>query len=79
MFTTDALSNLYWLNNRRGDQIPVDGRTHLHLQQQTTGATRLVDASNPMQVLVLYPDVQSVVLLDSRMGQINLIKLLATR
>ena len=79
MFTTDALSNLYWLNTK-GEVIKyqwTDGRTFTYSNKQL-GQPAWVDASNPMQVLVLYPDVQSVVLLDSRMGQINLIKLLAT-
>jgi hypothetical protein len=78
-FTTDQLSNIYYLNSKDEiiKHIFSDGRTFTYSNKQL-GKPSWIDASNPMRVLVLYPDVQTVVILDSRLGQINLIRLLAT-
>lgn len=78
-FTTDQLSNIYYINEQYEivKYIWTEERTFTYSNKQL-GKPSWVDASNPMQVLVLYPDVQTVVILDSRMGQINLLRLLST-
>jgi hypothetical protein len=78
-FTTDQLSNIYYINEQYEivKYIWTEERTFTYSNKQL-GKPGWIDASNPMQVLVLYPDVQTVVILDSRMGQVNLIRLLAT-
>jgi len=78
-FTTDPLSNLYYINEK-DELIKVmdnDGRVFTYSNKQL-GRPSWIDASSPMKVLVLYPDFQTVVILDSRMGQVALFRLLTT-
>ncbi|KRP08477.1 MAG: hypothetical protein ABR95_02505 [Sphingobacteriales bacterium BACL12 MAG-120813-bin55] len=78
-FTTDPLSNIYYINEKQEliKYITESGRVFTYSNKQL-GAPSWIDAANPMKVLALYPDFQTVVLLDSRMGQVALFRLLAT-
>jgi hypothetical protein len=78
-FTTDKLQSVYMINEKDEviKQLNDNGRVFTYSNKQL-GKPTWIDAANPMKVLVFYPDFQTIVLLDSRLAQVALFRLLST-
>jgi len=74
-FTTDHYLNLYFVNEKneivKYNFITKDSVTYSNKQ---LGTPTYIDAGNPLKVLVLYPDFNSIVVLDNKMAEIALFR-----
>jgi len=76
-FTVDNLDNIYVLNSRNqikkfnanGDSVAV------YNDIRKNGTVRLIDVSNPLKLLLFYPDFGTVVMLDRFLNAVNSIDL----
>ena len=67
-FTTDPLGNSYILTGNELTQYDSLGIKKLSYGQRNFGRMRCVDASNPMKVMLLYPDFARLEVLDSKLA-----------
>lgn len=75
-FTVDALYNLYFINNEN-EIIKTDfnNSSNFSYSNKNLGRPSLIDASNPMKVLVFYPDQQTIILLDNQLAELSALTL----
>ncbi len=79
LFTTDKLQNVYYVsNNNEVVKLQPDGTEQFRFIHKTIGMPSYIDATNPFNLLLFYPDYQNVLTLDRTMnlaGQFNLFDL----
>ncbi|MEZ4957138.1 MAG: hypothetical protein R2825_26505 [Saprospiraceae bacterium] len=78
-FTTDNLQNIYY-TSRKNEVVKLrpDGTEQFRFINKTLGVPTYIDATNPFNLLLFYPDYQNVITLDRTMnlaGQFNLFEL----
>jgi hypothetical protein len=78
-FTTDNLQNIYYIS-RKNEVVKLrpDGTEQFRFINKTLGVPTYIDATNPFNLLLFYPDYQNVITLDRTMnlaGQFNLFEL----
>jgi len=75
-FTADALSDIYYIN--QNNEIV---KTHCGVgdlftySNKNLGRPVSIDASNPMKVLVFYPDQQTIVILNNQLAELSALQL----
>lgn len=75
-FTVDALSDIYYIN-----QFNEIVKTHcgsgdlFTYSNKNWGRPVSIDASNPMKVLVFYPDQQTIVILNNQLAELSALQL----
>lgn len=78
-FTTDKLQNIYYISkNNEIVKLKPDGSEQFRFINKTIGNPTYLDATNPFNLLLFYPDYQTVLTLDRTMnlaGQFNLFEL----
>lgn len=78
LFEVDNLQNIYLFDERNElVKYTADGREQFRYPNSTLGTIASIDASNPLLLLVFFPDYQNVLLLDrtlSPAGQFNLFR-----
>ncbi len=78
-FTTDKLQNIYFISNKSEIvKLNPDGTEQFRFVNKTLGNPTYLDATNPFNLLLFYPDYQNVITLDRTMnlaGQFNLFEL----
>ncbi len=67
-FTTDKLGNAYVVVENQLLQFDPQGNAKGNYSRSNIGALSLVDASNPMKILLFYPDYATVVILDAKLS-----------
>lgn len=67
-FTTDPLGNSYVLRGNELLQYDSLGIRRLSYGQRNLGGLKGIDASNPMKILLLYPDFAKLEILDSKLA-----------
>ncbi len=76
-FSTDQLQNIYLqTTDHQLVKINAVGREEFRYTNKTLGAPAHLDASNPFQPLLFYPDFQTVVALDRTMSETGRLDLL---
>lgn len=78
-FTTDHLQNLYYINGKN-EVIKYEFTSGIEYtySDKRLGKPTYIDASNPMRVLVFFPDFYTVVILDNTCSAMNIINLTST-
>jgi hypothetical protein len=75
-FTTDNLGNLYFITaNNRLEKYDAQNDTTLTYNNFQNGTLAAVDATNPLQLLLFYPDFGTIIILDRKLAFINKINL----
>ena len=54
--TTDKLSNTYVIVGNQMLQFDLNGKPLANFSRNNLGSIRSIDASNPMKILMFYPD-----------------------
>ncbi len=67
-FTTDNLGNAFVVVENQLLKFDGRGRPDANFSEKNMGVLRHVDASNPMKVLLFYPDFARMLILDSRLA-----------
>ncbi len=78
-FTTDKLQNIYYIS-RKNEVVKLssDGTKQFQYINKTLGVPTHIDATDPFNLLLFYPDYQNIITLDRTMnlaGQFNLFNL----
>ena len=78
-FTTDKLQNIYYISpENEVVKLRPDGTEQFRYLNKTYGLPTYLDATNPFNLLLFYPDYQNVIVLDRTMNlaaQFNLFQL----
>ena len=78
-FTTDKLQNIYFISQKNEVvKLMPDGAEQFRFINKTIGQPTYLDATNPFNLLLFYPDYQNIITLDRTMnlaGQFNLFQL----
>jgi len=78
-FAVDNLQNVYLLTAENElVKYTSDGKEQYHYPNNTLGKIGTIDATNPFQIMLFFPDYQNVLLLDRTLGltgQFNLFRL----
>ena len=78
-FTTDKLENIYYISkNNEVIKLNPEGIEQFRFVNKTLGIPTYIDATNPFNLLLFYPDYQNIVTLDRTMnlaGKFNLFEL----
>ena len=78
-FTVDAMQNIYYINAT--DEIVkyncVDSVT-ITYSNLNLGRPTFIDVSNPLKILVFYPDRQNIIILDNQFAELLLLQLKGT-
>jgi hypothetical protein len=67
-FTTDHLGNAYVIAENQLFRFDSNGKPEATYSENNLGALRFVDASNPMKILLFYPDFMQINILNSRLA-----------
>ncbi len=67
-FTTDQLGNAYVVLGNQLLQFDGSGKPLENFSRKNSGTLKFVDASNPMKVLLFYPDFALAIILDTKFG-----------
>lgn len=67
-FTVDPLGNLYWTNREGLTKYEPASKTYLHYSNPRFGQIHLVDASDPLNVMVYHRDFMHIVWLDRNLA-----------
>ena len=67
-FTTDKLGNAYVIVEDQLLQFDIEGNPKGNYSRNNIGSLTLVDATNPMKILLFYPDYATVVILDAKLS-----------
>lgn len=74
--TSDYLQNVYVITNENNLQkIDSAGNILFHYNQNRFGILKNVDATNPMKIILSYPDFGTVVWLDNTLTEVGLLSL----
>jgi len=68
-FTVDPLGNLYWTNREGLTKYEPASKTYLHYSNPRFGQIHLVDASDPLNVMVYHRDFMHIVWLDRNLAE----------
>lgn len=70
-FTVDALQYVYLINSSN-EIVRTDcsGTIYKTYSNKFLGTPTLIDAGNPLKILVFYPDYQTVIILDNQLSEI---------
>ncbi len=75
-FTTDHLSNLYFINDKSEIiKYNVETADLLSYSNKQLGTPTYIDAANPFKILAFYPDFNSLVLLDNKLAELTILRL----
>lgn len=75
-FTTDKLQNVYTIDgNNRVRKFGSDGREQFHYNNNTRGALQYIDPTDPFNLLLFYPELQVVAILDRTMNETAVLEL----
>jgi len=75
-FTTDKLQNVYVIDsNNRVHKYGPDGREQFHFNNNTRGALTYIDPTDPFNLLLFYPELQVVAILDRTMNETGVLEL----
>lgn len=78
-FTTDRLQNIYYISQKNEViKLSADGKEQFRYINKVLGRPTYLDATNPFNLLLFYPDYQDVVTLDRTLnvaGKYNLLQL----
>ena len=75
-FTADALSDIYYINQHNEIVKTHCGSGDLFTySNKNLGRPVSIDASNPMKVLVFYPDQQTIVILNNQLAELSALQL----
>lgn len=72
--TADHLSNIYVLTDNTVIKFDSTGRKVAEYSNRRQGNAAFIDASNPLKIMVLYPEFQTAVLLDRTLTEMGRIK-----
>jgi hypothetical protein len=75
LFTTDNLGNAYVIAGNQLLQFDSRGKPKANYSESTLGTLSAVDASNPMKILLYYPDFAQINILNSKLALQSTIKL----
>ena len=76
-FTTDGLANLYSINNKYEIiKYNAKGLENFRYSNTRLDAPEFIDATDPFNILVFYPDYQTVILLDRTMTETAVLNLI---
>ena len=74
-FTTDQYQNIYFINDQNEIvKYNVLTKDSITFSDKQLGAPTYIDASNPLKILVLYPDYSSIVLLDKQLAALSVLQ-----
>ena len=74
-FTTDQYQNIYFINAKNEIvKYNVLTKDSITFSNKQLGTPAYIDASNPLKVLVLYPDYSSIVLLDNKFAALSILQ-----
>jgi len=74
--TTDYLQNAYYITSENSlKKIDSTGQLLFTYNQIRYGKLRMVDATNPLKIILSFPDYGTVVMLDNTLSEIGLISL----
>lgn len=74
--TTDYLQNAYVIDAKNSlEKIDSLGNTLFTYNQNLYGQLKLVDATNPLKLILSYPDYGTVVMLDNTLSEIGVVSL----
>lgn len=74
-FTTDQYQNIYFINDQNEIvKYNVLTKDSITFSNKQLGTPAYIDASNPLKVLVLYPDYSSIVLLDKQLAALSFLQ-----
>ncbi len=76
--TTDKLGNVFVVIGNQLLQFDVKGKPLANFSRSNLGDLRTVDASNPMKILLFYPDFAQLVILNSKLSEQSTINLRAS-
>ncbi len=77
--TSDYLQNAYVITNQNNLQkLDSAGNLLFHYNQNRFGILKSVDATNPMKIILFYPDYGTVVWLDNTLTEVGLFSLKKT-
>lgn len=68
-FTTDNMGNIYTVREDELIKYLANGKMFARYSNLKLGAIQLVDATNPLKILVYYKDFQQLVFLDNQLSQ----------
>jgi hypothetical protein len=68
IFTTDNLGNAFVVIENQLLQFGPDGKPKANFSENSLGSLRSVDASNPMKLLLFYPDFARMLTLNSQLS-----------
>ncbi len=77
-FTTDKLGNTYVVIGNQLLQFDMNGKPLANFSRNNLGSIRSVDASNPMKIVIFYPDFAQLVILNSKLAEQSTINLRAS-
>lgn len=75
VFTTDKLGNAYVIAENQLLQFEPSGKPKANYSETNLGALRSVDASNPMKLLLFYPDFAQINVLNTKLSLQSVVKL----
>ncbi|MBC8045930.1 MAG: hypothetical protein H7Y00_03995, partial [Fimbriimonadaceae bacterium] len=75
-FTTDHLQSIYYINDK-DEIVKYESKTleHFTYSNKQLGKPTYIDAGNPLKIIALYPDFNTVVWLDNTLSAIQILKL----
>lgn len=77
--TSDHLGNIYVITARNGiEKYAPDGRLVAQYSNTRLGVPTSIDASNPLKILVWYPNFRAIVILDRTMTELGVLNLTYT-
>lgn len=75
-FTTDKLQNVYTIDlNNRVHKYGPDGKEQFHFNNNTRGLLQYIDPTDPFNLLLFYPELQLVTILDRTMNETAVLEL----
>ncbi len=78
-FTVDAMNNIYYIN--AADEIVKYNcatTASITYSNLNLGRPTIIDVSNPLKILVFYPDRQSIIILDNMLSELSSLQLKGT-
>ncbi|MBP9789742.1 MAG: hypothetical protein KBD57_04325 [Bacteroidia bacterium] len=76
--TTDKLGNAYVIVGNQLLQFDKNGKPLANYSKNNFGELRSVDASNPMKLMLFYPDFAQIVILNTKLAEKSIIHLRAS-
>ena len=76
--TTDKLGNAYGIVGNQILQFDQNGKPVSNFSKNNFGEMRSIDASNPMKILLFYPDFAQLVILNSKLAEQSVVHLRAS-